>query len=160
MALRILPEITRTTPLFSTALIRWMVGAVFLSEGIQKWLYPAVRGSGRFQEIGLPMPEFLAYSAGAAEILCGLLLLAGLWVRVAVIPLLAIMMGAVISTKLPILVDQGLWEAAHASRTDFCMMVGSLFILLTGAGKWSIDVRHEEVKVFRDKPETREQTNK
>ena len=43
----------------STILIRMMVGAVFLSEGIQKFLYPATRGAGRFEKIGLANPELL-----------------------------------------------------------------------------------------------------
>ena len=31
-------------------LIRLMVGAVFLSEGLQKFLFPGVRGAGRFKK--------------------------------------------------------------------------------------------------------------
>jgi len=33
----------------TTILIRLMVGSVFLSEGIQKFLFPAIRGAGRFE---------------------------------------------------------------------------------------------------------------
>lgn len=40
-------------------LIRLMIGAVFLSEGIQKFLFPADVGAGRFEKIGLPSPEIL-----------------------------------------------------------------------------------------------------
>lgn len=39
-------------------LIRLMVGVVIFSEGIQKLLFPALRGVGRFEKIGLPNPEF------------------------------------------------------------------------------------------------------
>jgi len=38
-------------------LIRLLVGAVFLSEGIQKFLFPGELGVGRFIKIGIPMPE-------------------------------------------------------------------------------------------------------
>jgi len=41
-------------------LIRLMVGAVFVSEGIQKSLFPAALGVGRFTKIGIPSPEVLA----------------------------------------------------------------------------------------------------
>jgi len=41
----------------AVALIRLMVGAVFLSEGIQKFLFPDQLGAGRFLKIGLPLPE-------------------------------------------------------------------------------------------------------
>ncbi len=65
----------------TTILIHLMVGVVFLSEGIQKFLFPALKGLGRFESIGLPSPEFLAAFVGVFEILCGLLVLLGLLTR-------------------------------------------------------------------------------
>lgn len=59
----------------TTILIRMMVGAVFLSEGIQKFLFPALRGAGRFEKIGLPSPEFLGNLVGTFEILCGVMII-------------------------------------------------------------------------------------
>ena len=50
----------------SVILIRLLVGAVFLAEGIQKFLFPAALGVGRFVKIGLPAPEVLAGLAGWA----------------------------------------------------------------------------------------------
>lgn len=123
----------------SVVLIRLMVGCVFLSEGIQKFLDPAARGAGRFAKIGLPMPEVLGPFVGAFEIVCGALLLLGLATRLAVIPLLTIMLVALGSTKWPVLVEKGFWEAAHEARTDFAMLLGSLFLLIVGAGPWSMD---------------------
>lgn len=138
---RVIERLRRTDGLFSTAVIRWMVGLVFLSEGIQKWIQPEIRGAGRFEKIGLPAPEFLGYFVGTTEIVCGLLLVIGFYARAAAIPLLTIMAVAVLSTKVPILLSDGFWEAAHAARTDFCMTVGSIFILLRGAGRFSLDCR-------------------
>ena len=129
----------RTDQLVSTALIRWMVGLVFLSEGIQKWLQPELRGAGRFEKIGLPAHDFLGLLVGTVEIVCGLMLLIGLLARAAAVPPLLIMIVALLSTKLPVLLGEGFWQAAHAARTDFCMTVGSIFILLRGAGRWSAD---------------------
>jgi putative oxidoreductase len=40
----------------TTIIIRFTVGLVFLSEGIQKLLLPAIRGAGRLEKIGLPFP--------------------------------------------------------------------------------------------------------
>ena len=134
-------RVRQTDLLLSTALIRWMVGLVFLSEGIQKWIQPGMRGGGRFEKIGLPWPEFLGYFVGATEIVCGLLLVVGLHARAAAVPLLVIMAVALVSTKVPILLNGGFWEAAHAARTDFCLTIGSVFILLRGAGRWSGDAR-------------------
>lgn len=120
-------------------LIRLMVGAVFLSEGIQKFLFPAEVGAGRFAKIGLPSPEWLGPLVGGAEIVCGTLVLLGLLTRLAVIPLLTIMAVALYSTKLPILLNSGFWKMAHEARTDFSMVMGSLLLLLVGAGAWSVD---------------------
>jgi len=84
-------------------LIRLAVGAVFLSEGIQKFLYSADVGAGRFEKIGLPLPEVLAPLVGGFEIVCGALILIGLVTRLAAIPLLVVMSTAIYSTKIPIL---------------------------------------------------------
>ena len=123
----------------STLIIRLMVGAVFLSEGIQKFLFPAIRGAGRFESIGLPSPEFLGPFVGTFEILCGALILIGLFTRYASIPLIIIMIVAISTTKLEILADKGIWEMMHAGRTDWAMFLGSIFLLIKGGGNWSLD---------------------
>jgi putative oxidoreductase len=123
----------------TTLLIRLMVGAVFLSEGIQKFLFPALRGAGRFERIGLPSPEFLGHFVGFFEIFSGVLILIGLFTRLASIPTLIIMIVAVLSTKADVLGQQGFWEMMHGSRTDWAMFLGSLFLIIRGGGRWSVD---------------------
>ena len=120
-------------------LIRVMVGAVFLSEGIQKFLFPAMRGTGRFIKIGLPIPEILSYVVGSFEMICGLFLLIGYITSIAAVPLIIIILVAIISTKIPILIQDGFWQMAHEARTDFSMLLGGLFIFLNGGGKYSFD---------------------
>jgi putative oxidoreductase len=131
-----------------------MVGAVFLAEGIQKFLYPAEVGAGRFVRIGIPYAEWLGPFVGGVEIVCGTLVLLGLLTRVAVVPLLGVMAVAFVTTKLPILLGEdlgpfqvrqlpyyGFWGFAHESRTDFSMVMGSLFLLIVGPGPLSLDGR-------------------
>ncbi|MGE4054447.1 MAG: DoxX family protein [Vicinamibacterales bacterium] len=120
-------------------LVRVMVGAVFVSEGIQKFLFPDQLGAGRFLKIGLPSPELLGPLVGIFEIGCGSLVLLGLLTRLAVIPLLVIMAVAVVTTKWPMLAAQGFWHMAHESRTDWAMTLGSIVLLVAGAGPWSLD---------------------
>jgi hypothetical protein len=74
-------KITKTSPDSTTIVIRLMVGLVFVSEGIQKFLFPENRGVGRFENIGLPNPEFLAPFVATFEITCGTLILLGLFTR-------------------------------------------------------------------------------
>lgn len=116
-----------------------MVGVVFLSEGIQKFLFPDDLGYGRFKKIGLPEPEFLGPFTGSFEIVCGSLILLGFFTRLAVIPLILIMLVAMATTKLEILANDGFWKMMHASRTDWAMLLGSVFLLIRGGGKWSVD---------------------
>ncbi len=123
----------------SVILIRLLVGGVFLSEGIQKFLFPAALGAGRFVKIGIPLPELSAPFVGLVEILCGALLLLGLAARLAAIPLIVNMAVAIATTKIPILLANGFWAMAHEARTDYSMLMGLIFLLITGAGAWSVD---------------------
>ena len=125
----------------ATILIRLMVGGVFLSEGVQKFLFPAALGVGRFAKIGIPAPQFFAPFVGVIEILCGTLLIVGLLTRWATIPLIIDISVAILTTKTPMLSTAGFWATAHEARTDYCMLLGLIFILLTGSGPLSIDAR-------------------
>ena len=106
-----------------TILVRVVVGLVFLTEGIQKFLFPA----------------FWAYFTGSFEIVCGALLLAGLLTRIAAFPLFLIMITAFVSTKWPILIHKGIWVMAHEYRTDFAMTLILIYLFFSGGGKWSAD---------------------
>lgn len=134
-------EIFNTDNSKTTILVRLMVGVIFFSEGIQKFLFPDTLGAGRFAKIGLPAPEFLADFVGFFEILCGALILAGLLTRLASIPLIIIMMVAIATTKADLLAKEGFWEMMHGSRTDWAMLMGALFLLIEGAGFFSLDKR-------------------
>lgn len=123
----------------TTSIIRLLVGVVFLSEGIQKWLYPALRGSGRFERIGFPSPEFLGHFVGSLEIICGMFILLGFLTRAASSITFLIMLVALSTTKFTMLMNEGFWEMMHASRTDFAMLLGSLFLIIKGGGYYSFD---------------------
>jgi len=124
-----------------TLLPRLIVGLIFLSEGIQKFLFPELVGTGRFEKIGFSDPEFWAYFVANFEIVCGSLVLLGLLTRLACIPLFIIMITAFTTTKLPILIDSGFWKMAHEYRTDFAMTLLLIYLFIYGSGKWSIDMR-------------------
>lgn len=123
----------------ATLLIRLAVGSVFLSEGIQKFLFADTRGLGRFIKIGIPSPEILAPFVGCVEIVGGALILLGLGTRLAAIPLVVVMLTAIATTKIPILMNEGFWTMAHEARTDFAMLLGSLFLLIVGGGPAALD---------------------
>ena len=135
----LLTRVTNPTAPKSVILVRALVGGVFLSEGVQKFLFPTVLGVGRFTKIGIPIPAFTAPFVGVVEILCGLLLLVGLTTRFAAVPLLIDMLVAITTTKLPMLVKSGFWTMAHEARTDYSMILGAFFLLFVGSGPISVD---------------------
>jgi len=147
------------TALFATCapgwsiLVRLLVGlVVFFPEGIQKLIFPDILGAGRFLRIGIPYPDVMGPLVGVVEIVCGALIIVGLFTRLAAIPLIVIMIVAIVSTKIPILLGHdfwifhvakfpryGFWSMAHEARADLCMLLGALYLLIEGGGKWSLD---------------------
>jgi putative oxidoreductase len=136
-----------------TVLVRLIVGlVVFFPEGLQKLIFPGILGAGRFANIGIPYPEVMGPFVGIVETICGALIIIGLFTRLAAIPLIVIMIVAIVSTKVPILLGHdfwifhvqkfsryGFWSMAHEARADFTMLLGSLYLLIEGAGTWSLD---------------------
>src|SRR5215475_2877322 len=122
-------------------LVRLVVGAVFLSEGIQKFLFAEALGVGRLTTIGIPAPAVMAPFVGVVETVFGALLLIVLLTRLATIPLLIDILVAIATTKIPMLARDGFWKMAHEARTDYAMLLGLVFLLLVGAGPLAIDSR-------------------
>lgn len=137
----VLDRIFRVEGPAANLLVRLLVGGVFLSEGLQKFIYPDALGVGRFAKIGIPAPSVMGPFVGIIEIGCGLLVIAGLFTRAAAIPLVIDMVVAIGTTKVTILVKSGFWAAAHEARTDYAMLLGSVFLSLSGAGPLSLDAR-------------------
>jgi uncharacterized membrane protein YphA (DoxX/SURF4 family) len=132
-------NLIKTNDSKTTIIIRLIVGLVFLSEGIQKFLFPDTLGAGRFLKIGLPFSDFLGTFVGSFEIICGILILIGLITRLASIPIIIIMLVALATTKSEVLANEGFWKMLHGSRTDWAMLLGALFLLIEGGGRWSFD---------------------
>lgn len=139
LSMAMLQKILKTDDAETTIIIRLMVGTVFLSEGIQKFLFADKLGAGRFAKIGLTHPEFWGAFVGSFEIVCGFFVLLGLLTRLSVIPLFFIMLVAIGTTKSQIFLNNGLWSMLHESRTDWAMLLGTIFLIIKGGGNWSID---------------------
>jgi uncharacterized membrane protein YphA (DoxX/SURF4 family) len=87
----------------------------------------------------MPALEFTAPWVGLFEIVCGILMIAGLLTRLAAIPLIVIMLSAICTTKSPLLVHKGFWAMAQDPCPDWSMLLGSIVLLVMGAGRWLID---------------------
>lgn len=126
----------------SILLIRLAVGLIFATQGILKFTDPKM-GVLRFAKIGFAYPEFTAHFVGFFEVLCGILVLAGLFTRFAAVPLLAVICTAIATTKAPELwrPEQGFWFMVSDARIDFAILCCLIFLVLSGPGKVSIDAR-------------------
>jgi uncharacterized membrane protein YphA (DoxX/SURF4 family) len=122
-----------------TIIIRIIVGLIFISEGILKYKQIQWLGPGRFTELGFTNPFFWAYFTGAIEIVCGMLVLLGLFTRVASVPLLIIMLIALVTTKLPLIDTRGIWIFLHEYTTDFALTLLLILLFIRGSDRWSVD---------------------
>lgn len=120
-------------------LVRAIVGLVFLTEGILKFVEPGELGAGRFAHIGLPLPQIVAPFVGLVEVMAGAALMLGIYAGDAALLLLIV----ILTTKVPILLGHpfgrfepprlnhyGLLSFLHESRTDLCVMIGCVAVLL------------------------------
>ncbi len=136
----------------ATFLIRLMAGAVFLSEGILKFVYTN-QGVGRFTKLGFPMPGSTATAIGAFEIVGGVMLLAGLYTRLVAIGFSIEMVVAMLTTKITLYLGtsplplpasppkEGIWAVLHETRSDWAQLMCCVFLVLVGAGAMSLDAR-------------------
>ena len=142
-----LNQLTATRTSGAVVLIRLYVGVIFAGEGALKFLRPDTLGPGRFIKSGIPAGTFFAYLDGVVEIGCGLLILAGLFTRLATLPMIVDMLGALGITKVPLLwghaplypKEGGFWDFFHEGRLEVAMLSGSVFLLIVGAGAYSFD---------------------
>lgn len=144
-----LNQFTATRASGAVVLIRLYVGLIFAGEGVLKFLRPEALGPGRFIKAGIPAGTFFAYLDGVFEIGCGLLIVAGLFTRLATLPMIVDMLGALGITKVPLLwghaplypKEGGFWDFFHEGRLEMAMLCGSVFLLVVGAGAYSVDAR-------------------
>jgi uncharacterized membrane protein YphA (DoxX/SURF4 family) len=109
-------------------LISGIVGLIFLSEGIQKFLFPETLGAGRFARIGIPYASITVIAVAICEIIFGILLTLRIRIKISVIPLMIIIIGALYYTKYPMLRKEGFWTTAHETRTDLLMFVSLVYL--------------------------------
>jgi len=131
-------------------LLRLMAGSVFLWEGILKFVYTN-QGVGRFTKLGFPFPQPTANVVGLLEIVGGILLITGFLTRPIAIPFVIEMLVAMLSTKIalymgnsplplpPVPPQIGLWAVLHEIRSEYAQLMTTMFLLIAGPGRWSLD---------------------
>lgn len=144
----------------STILLRLMAGGVFFWEGILKYVYTN-QGIGRFTKLGIPFPEITSHFIAVLEIAGGLLLIFGFLTRPFAFLFICEMIVAILSTKISIYLGTsplplppsppqiGFWAVLHEIRSDFAQIITSIFLLINGPGKLSMDAVFNKKKEIR-----------
>jgi putative oxidoreductase len=116
-------------------LIRMIVGLVFVLHGAQKifvYHYPGVVAA--FQHMGIPVPGIAAAFAMAAEFVGGLLLLTGLYTRLAAIPVAFTMLVAITLVHL-----HGGFFAPAGFEYPLTLLVATVALIIGGGGAFALD---------------------
>ncbi|MFC3041075.1 DoxX family protein [Virgibacillus xinjiangensis] len=105
---------------------RMVVGYVFIASAVPKLVVHDFKGI--FLSLGLPFPETILYLVAITELICGMLLIGGMYIKQAIAPLILIMLGALYLTKIPLFLNQGFVAFIFESRLDIFLLV--LLLLL------------------------------
>ena len=120
--------------------VRLVLGIVFAAHGAQKlfgWFGGyGLEGTGQWMaSIGLEPGYFLALLAGSAEFFGGVALLIGLAVRPAALALAGTMVVAIFSAHWA----NGFFMSNNGYEFALTLLAGSIALVISGAGKLSID---------------------
>ncbi len=139
---RILAPLRKTNPGRPPGVIRILLGLLFLSTGLMKILVPDLRAafSGQLTEASIPFHGLNMWVVPVAEVLAGLLLLAGLYSRMAAFAAASMM---IVATYVHLVVhDPDLFPLQPQAPTiPIVALVLCAYVLWRGGGSWSADLR-------------------
>jgi aquaporin Z len=113
---------------------RWSLGLLFAQTGWAK-INNLAGITEYFAKLGIPAPGFNAVLASGTELVGGLLLIAGLGVRLAAIPLAFTMIVAIITAKAADI--EGISDLIRLSEFDYIVLFA--WIAVAGPGPLSLD---------------------
>jgi putative oxidoreductase len=118
------------------AVLRWIVGVVFLFHGSQKLFVVHFAGTAAFfRQAGIPLPEVSAVVVTLVEFLGGVALILGVGTRLAAVLLAINMLGAIyfVHGKNGFSMQGGGYEYA------LTLLVANVSLALSGAGICALD---------------------
>ncbi len=118
--------------------ITW--GHQFIITGIKK-LQDIEGTAALFTKLNIPSPYFHAYEVGAVESICGILLLIGFASRIAVIPLIIVMLTALSTAHAAALANLKFVIDPHllVIERPYPYLITSIVVFIFGPGRISID---------------------
>jgi putative oxidoreductase len=117
------------------AILRVVIGIVFIAHGAQKFFVFGIDGAtAAFGQMGVPFPALTAPLTAAVEILAGSALIIGLLTRLAALGLAINMLGAILLVR-----AQGGFFAPKGMEFELTLFAAALALAFTGAGRYSVD---------------------
>ena len=110
------------------------VGLLFLSTGWGK-VHSIPKVTGFFQTLGIPAPGLNAVVVAYSELICGSLLVLGLFTRLATVPLIVSMIVAILTAKLADI--HGVFDLVGADEFTYLCLLGVLAAV--GPGRAALD---------------------
>ena len=116
-----------------TAAIRVVTGVLFITFSAGKFV-DHTHELADFEHYGVPLADIAVYLVGIVELLGGILLVVGLFTRLAALILAANMVGAIATAGR---VDGGSFNLGVAPT----LLVAMLFLLWAGSGAFALDAK-------------------
>jgi len=113
--------------------VRVVTGTVFVSVSTGKF-FDHMHEAADFKSYGIPIPDTATYAVGALELVGGLLLVLGLFTRVAAFLLAANMVGAISTAGV---MEGGSFNLGVAPA----LLIAMVFLLWAGPGALALDNR-------------------
>lgn len=132
-----LQQYSRVAPV----VLRVVVGVIMAYHGWQKLQNgPDMFAAGVLDPKGVPFPDFMAWVVALSELVGGSMLVVGFLTRLATLPLLGVLIGAIVLVKK----DVGLIAppgTGAGMELDLALIAGLIAVLLLGPGRPSVDHR-------------------
>jgi putative oxidoreductase len=121
---------------FGLAVLRVIIGIVFLAHGLQKIFQFGVGGfAGNLEGQGVPLPLFFAVVVTLVEVLGGVALILGIFTRLVTVPLAIDMLVAMLMVHLP----NGFFMMNNGIELTLILLAASVALALAGSGEASLD---------------------
>lgn len=119
--------------------IRLVLGIILAAHGVQKlfgWFGGyGIKGTGQWLEsIGVKPGAFFAFLAGAAELVGGFFVAAGVYTTIGAWLIILVMLVAVIKVHL----KNGFWNSANGFEFNLLIIAAAVGLLLTGPGSFTL----------------------
>ncbi|HJU69514.1 MAG TPA: DoxX family protein [Gemmatimonadaceae bacterium] len=117
------------------ALVRIIVGVIFIAHGYMKFFVMGIPGTtGFFAQVGVPAASLMAPFVATLEVAGGIALVLGLLTRLAALGLAINMLVAIFLVRL-----EGGFFAPNGAEFEILLCIACVALVIAGAGAFSAD---------------------